>query len=84
MRIAALALAVTACGAGEDPAVERPQETAHMAHVLPDDSALWVANIGVETLTEIALHLDAESFEVGEEGGHGSRGAARTPSPQRA
>jgi DNA-binding beta-propeller fold protein YncE len=40
---------------------------AHMAAVTPDDSALWVANIGAGSLTEITLDLDAETFTKGRE-----------------
>jgi DNA-binding beta-propeller fold protein YncE len=39
--------------------------TAHMAAVLPDDSAVWVANIGARTLTEITIDAEAEAFAVG-------------------
>lgn len=39
--------------------------TAHMAAVTPDDSAVWVANIGSRTFTEIVLDLDAERFTPG-------------------
>lgn len=41
--------------------------TAHMAAVLPDDSAVWVANIGANTLTEITIDRDTESFALGRE-----------------
>jgi DNA-binding beta-propeller fold protein YncE len=41
--------------------------TAHMAAVTPDDSAVWVANIGDRTLTEIVVDLDRETFTVGRE-----------------
>ena len=30
---------------------------AHMAAVTPDDSAVWVANIGARTFTEITLDV---------------------------
>jgi DNA-binding beta-propeller fold protein YncE/putative cell wall-binding protein len=40
---------------------------AHMAAVTPDDSAVWVANIGARTLTEIDLDLDTETFTVGDD-----------------
>jgi DNA-binding beta-propeller fold protein YncE len=40
---------------------------AHMAAVTPDDSAIWVANIGAATFTEIVPDWDAETFEVGRE-----------------
>jgi len=38
-----------------------------MAHVTPDDSAVWVANIGGEALTEITLDLDNEVFALARE-----------------
>jgi len=41
--------------------------TAHMAAVLPDDSAVIVANIGAGTLTEIVLDLENEVFTIGRE-----------------
>lgn len=39
----------------------------HMAAVTPDDSAVWVAVIGAQTMVEIPLDLDADepTFEVG-------------------
>jgi DNA-binding beta-propeller fold protein YncE len=40
---------------------------AHMAAVTPDDSAIWVANIGALTFTEIVADWEAESFTVGRE-----------------
>jgi len=36
----------------------------HMAAVTPDDSAVWVAAIGATDMVEIALDLDAPSFEI--------------------
>jgi DNA-binding beta-propeller fold protein YncE len=41
--------------------------TAHMAAVTRDDSAVWVANIGARTFTEITLDLDNEVFTLGRE-----------------
>ena len=37
---------------------------AHMAAVTPDDSAVWVANIGGASFTEIAIDVDNEEFEL--------------------
>jgi YVTN family beta-propeller protein len=38
--------------------------TAHFAGVTPDDSAVWVANIGAKTFTEISIDREAERFEL--------------------
>jgi DNA-binding beta-propeller fold protein YncE len=38
--------------------------TAHMASFTPDNSAIWVANIGAQTLTRIDVDIDNERFEV--------------------
>jgi DNA-binding beta-propeller fold protein YncE len=40
---------------------------AHMASFTPDDSSIWVANIGTVTFTEINVDLDTESFSTGRE-----------------
>jgi DNA-binding beta-propeller fold protein YncE len=41
--------------------------TAHMASFTPNNSAIWVANIGAQTFTRIAVDIENDRFEVEDE-----------------